>query len=76
MIDDRVLDVIQAKQEPGVSLRFATVTQATPLRIRLDGDTSPLPYTPKTIGAQTLSSGNRVACLTCSSTILVMGRIH
>jgi hypothetical protein len=42
------------------TIKLATVTQASPLRIRLDGDTDPLPFTP--IGASTWAVGDRVVC--------------
>lgn len=52
MIDEAALlrvllpDRPQTASEPG----WATVTQASPLRIRLDGQTDPLDLTPSTIG--------------------------
>lgn len=41
---------------------WATVTQTTPLRIRLDGETDPIPWTPDTLVAG-LVLGNRVLVL-------------
>ena len=42
------------------TIKLATVTQASPLRIRLDGDDEPLPYAP--IGAGGWTVGDRVIC--------------
>ncbi|WP_308491011.1 hypothetical protein [Microbacterium terrisoli] len=42
------------------TIKLATVTQASPLRIRMDGDTDPLPFAP--IGVSTWTVGDRVIC--------------
>ena len=38
-----------APTEPESSWRWATVTQASPLRIKFDGQSAPLPVTPDTL---------------------------
>jgi len=43
-------------------VRWGTVTQASPLRVRLDGDADPLPFTPATT-VRGLRPGNRVVCV-------------
>jgi len=67
--DDGLLGTIQAlqgrvralEQDTGDRWRWATVTQASPLRVRLDGDDAALLVTPDTIGAAPVV-GQRVWC--------------
>ena len=61
MIRPEDLDVLlPGPDEPGDSWRWATVTQVTPLRVRLDGDMAPLNVTPDTLTAVTVA--DRVWC--------------
>ena len=75
MIDDRVLDVLKTGQVSQVGLRFAAVTQASPLRIKLDGDTTALPYTPYSLEKAALNVDDRVLCAVVGTTLLVMGAV-
>src|SRR5690554_6499074 len=43
-------------------IRWGTVTQASPLRVQLDGDTEPLLFTPQNT-VPGLKVGNRVLCV-------------
>lgn len=55
---------------------LATVTQASPLRVRLDGDTEQLPYTPRQLSSvPAVSPGARVILLALGRTYLVIGSI-
>ena len=46
-MSQRNLDLLVPKEPFGPDVHvWATVTQASPLRIRLDGETTPLPFTP------------------------------
>jgi hypothetical protein len=53
--------------------RWATVTQASPLRIRLDGDTSALPVTPSSLVAS-LSVNDRVWVQLFGRRLIVLGK--
>lgn len=68
--------LIPEPQKMGTSLRLATVTQASPLRIRLDGDTAALPYTPACLAsAGVLAVDSRVLCLASSGHLVVVGAV-
>lgn len=61
MIRPEDLDVLLPGPAPSRdSWRWATVTQVSPLRIRLDGEATPLDITPDTLVAVTLA--DRVWC--------------
>jgi hypothetical protein len=52
---------------------WATVTQASPLRVQVDGDTTPIPATPVTLAAP-LAVGDRVRCELENNRLIVHGR--
>jgi len=52
---------------------WATVTQASPLRVRLDGETDPLPMTPSTL-VPGLTVGDRVWCQLEGGQVVVIGK--
>jgi len=56
---------------PGDSWRWGTVTQVSPLRIRLDGDAAALDTTPDTLASVTL--GERVWCQIVRRRVVVHG---
>lgn len=43
-------------------IRWGTVTQASPLRVTLDGDTDAVPFTPQTV-VKGIPTGKRVVCI-------------
>jgi hypothetical protein len=52
------------------------VTQVSPLRVQLDGDSAPLPNAPDSLVAS-LTVGNRVRCeLTTNRAVIVHGRCY
>lgn len=59
-INDRVEDALNAASN-GVVLRWGTVTQADPLRVKLDADADALPFKPATAPSG-LRVGDRVRC--------------
>lgn len=52
-------------------IRWATVTQASPLRVQMDGDAEPLTITPQTV-VRGLSVGARVVCVEQHRRVLVV----
>jgi hypothetical protein len=60
--------------EPLVKPRWGTVTQTSPLRVRLDGDTTPLPLTPDSL-ERFLMPGERVRCEFTGKKLTVTGRL-
>lgn len=59
----------------GTSWTWATVTQASPLRVQLDGDSSPLLASPDTlVHATDLAVGDRVRCELTNRRLIVHGR--
>lgn len=70
---DRVQDAI-AQAAMGVTLRWGTVTQADPLRVRLDGDMAEIPFKPATV-VQGLSVGDRALCATQHRRVTVLGSL-
>ena len=52
---------------------WATVTAATPLRVRLDGRTAPLDITPDTLAAG-LTVGDRVLVLIQGRSLVILGK--
>lgn len=71
MID---LDALLPEPTPArESWRWATVTQASPLRVRLDGDAAPLDLTPDSLTTGLLV-GDRVYCHLAGGRIVVFGR--
>lgn len=58
-----------------VRVRDASVTQVSPLRIRLDGDTTELPYTPDLlVSSATFGVSDRVVCGLVGRRVIVLGR--
>jgi len=73
---DRVLD-LKAVTDGMVQLRWGTVAQGSPLRVRLDGDEDPMSLTPATV-VPALTSGERVMCAIQHNRVTVLavaGRI-
>lgn len=52
---------------------WAAVTQESPLRVRVDGETDPLPVTPSTLVAG-LIVGDRVWCQLEAGQVVVVGK--
>ena len=59
--------------DPALRTYRGTVTQASPLRVQLDGDSAPLLATPDTVAAP-LFTGDRVLCLLIGRALVVAGR--
>ncbi|MCE0510839.1 hypothetical protein LVJ59_17460 [Microbacterium sp. KKR3/1] len=53
------------------TIRWATVTQASPLRVQIDGDAEPLSVTPQTV-VNGLLVGTRVVCVEQHRRVLVL----
>ena len=57
-----------------VTFKWATVTQTSPLRIRVDGDTSELPFEPDSlVEPQQLQVGDRVRCEWSGNRLVILG---
>lgn len=52
-------------------IRWGSVTQTTPLRVRLDGDADPLPFTPSSL-ISGLTVGARVVCVEQHRRVIVV----
>lgn len=66
--------LLPSKDRAGDSWEWATVTQASPLQIRLDGETAPLTESPvDTVGGLVVS--DRVLCLYHGKQFIVMARV-
>lgn len=73
------LDLLLTTPEGRQTTQYAvaTVTQVTPLRIRLDGDTDALPFTPTQLDRTTpLAVSDRVVCCIINGKLVVMGGIN
>ena len=69
---DILLPIAPAEQT--VKPRWGTVTQALPLRVRLDGDDAALPMTPASLVPDgTAKVGNRVWCVLNGRQLVVVG---
>lgn len=55
-----------------MSFRWGTVTGVDPLRVRLDGDSVPLPFTPQSLA--NVLFGDRVRCEISGGRVIVHGR--
>lgn len=68
------LDILlpQPQPTPGISLRWATVTEASPLRVRLDGDDTHMPVTPSSLEGD-LVEGDRVLAAVSGRQLIVLG---
>ena len=60
--------------EPLIKPRWGTVTQASPLRVQLDGDTAALPITPTTV-VSGLVVGSRVWCVLTGKQLVIVGSV-
>lgn len=60
---------------PDSTFRWATVTQVSPLRIRLDGDTTELPLTPDNLSEGSLAVGVRVWAHLFGRRVIILGSI-
>lgn len=54
-------DLLPVAPVDTLSFRFGTVTQASPLRVKLDGDTAPLNLTPTSVASASMGSRVLVA---------------
>lgn len=52
---------------------YGTVAQASPLRVRLDGDAAALPYTPNVVNAGPYTVGGRVLVIRSGRRVVVIG---
>lgn len=70
--------VIGSHNDSGKSvvLKFATVKQLNPLRIKLDGDSASLPYSPIFAGVINIDLNDRVVCLMVGTTIIILGSVN
>ena len=69
--------LVNPKSTPSPAHKMGTVTQETPLRIQLDGDTEELPYTPKKLAGATLALNDRVAiAVYAGNHYLILGAIE
>lgn len=59
-------------QRASVNFRWATVTQTGPLRVRLDGDSDPLPFTPDNLVGP-VPVGTRVWCELFGRRVIAIG---
>ena len=59
-----------------VALKFATVKQLSPLRIKLDGDSASLPYSPIFAGVINIDLNDRVVCLMVGTTVIILGSVN
>lgn len=71
----RLNRVEQKVATPAMQPLYATVTQASPLRIRVDGDTAALGYTPVMLNPLSYAVGDRVMCLSIGGTVVVVGAV-
>lgn len=60
-------------QDPHDRWRWATVISITPLTVRLDGDTTPIPVTSTLVNPLSLVIGNRVWCQLFGQRLIVLG---
>lgn len=75
MIDSNALAdiLLPGPVEPGQSWRWATVTQVSPLRVRLDGDTTALDLTPDSLLVLPPVVGQRVHVHMVDRSLVVVG---
>jgi hypothetical protein len=65
-------DILLRSAPSAPSLIFGVVTQASPLRIRVDGDTDALPHSPPSL-APALALNDRVALMRSGTVLLIVG---
>lgn len=63
----------QKTPDPTVKPMWGTVTQANPLRVMLDGDSSEVPVTPATL-VSGLAEGHRVWCVLAGRQLVIIGK--
>ena len=68
------LDKLWATVRGMPAVRWATVTQTAPLRIQLDGETTPMLISPQTT-VHNLRAGERVVCIEQNRRIIITARI-
>ena len=61
-----------ARVRPAVRAMWATVTQTSPLRVQLDLDDEPQPYTPITLTSG-LAVDDQVLCLLIGGQLVILG---
>lgn len=68
------LDLLIPKENPAPkdSYSWATITQSTPLRIRIDGESEPLDLTPDSLTSD-VTVGKRVWCQFHGRRVIVIG---
>lgn len=60
-----------------MSMRWAKVTGTTPLRVQLDGDTSPIGFAPDSlVDPAELNVGDRVRCEISARRLIIHGRSY
>lgn len=59
-----------------IALKFATVKQLSPLRIKLDGDSASLPYSPIFAGTINIGLNDRVVCLMAGTVVVILGAVN
>lgn len=71
-------EVIGSHKDSGKSviLKFATVKQLNPLRIKLDGDSASLPYSPIFAGVINIDLDDRVVCLMVGTIVVILGSVN
>ena len=72
MLADSITPPEPAGRPAPVKVIWGMVAGVAPLRIRLDGDDDPQPYTPLTLAAG-LTVGVRVVCLLLGGQLIVLG---
>lgn len=71
----RELDKIKSSMRGVPVVRWATVTAASPLAVRMDGDVDPLPFPPQSTVAG-LTVGERVVCVEQNRRIIIISRVE
>jgi len=75
MIEAILSRLVKVERALGQSLDilYGTVTQSSPLRVRLDGDTNASNYAPDMLGEAILAVNERVACVSGNGRLLILG---
>lgn len=71
-MSDDATDILLRQPPPAPQMLYGTVTAASPLRVRLDGDTDALPFAPPAL-VQGLTAADRVALVRSGTVLLVLG---
>lgn len=72
MINDDDLDLLLPEESAGSSWRWGTVTQVSPLRVKLDGDSAALAVTPDSLVPISATNG-RVWCQLVARKVIIHG---